>query len=638
MWIRETLDLLTQAEFASQLNGPAFDDDIDANSVGDDESSPSQNGTRDGRNVDYTLLLEKVDRALREMCYSSDNLEEQLNADKTAQDKSTTAVADEDERNESNTIQSNTSQSNAEFCAAFSSMGSVVYTSGELNEIYDRLCLARSSITKILSPSSSSSSSSSSFSSSYSSENSEFTNNPPILRRIGSRLKRNIRSLNQNTKEILSTLPDELDPKLYVREDGTVDWDGALQGGEAAKKFGRGVWARINGQEDPDDSGNGNDLQRADGLQGESQSEDSLKSQVPKVPVTTTANIVENEFIKNMKEEIFESSKAVALMESDYNALLSSSLPPSSTVATLRISTLPEELRSQINRAKSNVDKAKKSLDLLNVNYDIERIYLYLDSEICSSEGSIPVGDRLAVAEFGLLEGQQKALNIVDIDNLDSDVLSVMLDLVTDFKRRLGIDYYVSKGDIALDIESLRRWLGELIDSCKKGLAFYGKGCKLLYLDIVFSATLFLKALQGYTLKPREVRTLRRTVRDFFTFIPFIIILIIPLTPVGHVFVFGAIQRFFPEFFPSCFTESRQNLLLLFESTEFEELKLKVRQARRTQVRRRGNTTFPLSRLLTLEPCRPFAQENIFEKLARPFKAFWAGLSDRLSSKDESQK
>lgn len=46
----------------------------------------------------------------------------------------------------------------------------------------------------------------------------------------------------------------------------------------------------------------------------------------------------------------------------------------------------------------------------------------------------------------------------------------------------------------------------------------------------------------GGTLKPREVQALRRTFRDVLTFIPFTIILILPLTPVGHVLIFGFIQ------------------------------------------------------------------------------------------------
>ena len=52
----------------------------------------------------------------------------------------------------------------------------------------------------------------------------------------------------------------------------------------------------------------------------------------------------------------------------------------------------------------------------------------------------------------------------------------------------------------------------------------------------------------GQTLRPREVRTLRRTTKDIATFVPVVIILIIPLSPVGHVFVFSFIQRFFPDF------------------------------------------------------------------------------------------
>ena len=57
------------------------------------------------------------------------------------------------------------------------------------------------------------------------------------------------------------------------------------------------------------------------------------------------------------------------------------------------------------------------------------------------------------------------------------------------------------------------------------------------------------------------VSVIRRTFKDTITFIPVVIILLIPLSPIGHVMVFGAIQRVFPDFFPSCFTERRQNLL-----------------------------------------------------------------------------
>ena len=41
--------------------------------------------------------------------------------------------------------------------------------------------------------------------------------------------------------------PSAVGPKLYVRDDGTVDWDGALQDRSALQNFGTAVWARING-------------------------------------------------------------------------------------------------------------------------------------------------------------------------------------------------------------------------------------------------------------------------------------------------------------------------------------------------------------------------------------------------------
>jgi hypothetical protein len=58
-----------------------------------------------------------------------------------------------------------------------------------------------------------------------------------------------------------------------------------------------------------------------------------------------------------------------------------------------------------------------------------------------------------------------------------------------------------------------------------------------------------------------QVQALRRTARDLLTFIPFAIILIAPLTPVGHVLIFSFLQKYFPGFFPSQFTLRRQELM-----------------------------------------------------------------------------
>lgn len=99
-------------------------------------------------------------------------------------------------------------------------------------------------------------------------------------------------------------------------------------------------------------------------------------------------------------------------------------------------------------------------------------------------------------------------------------------------------------------------------EKLQEALNFLFRGCRLLGSDIRASGRLFTKAALGGTLKPREVTTLRRTAKDILTFIPFTIILIVPITPLGHVLVFGFIQRYFPGFFPSQFNTRRQELMM----------------------------------------------------------------------------
>jgi hypothetical protein len=351
-----------------------------------------------------------------------------------------------------------------------------------------------------------------------------------------------------------------VNPVLYVRDDGTIDWDGALQDREAVQKFGTSVWARINGREvsEVDDDSIDSDI-GSHGGHGEKKVE---------------VKIVETEEIKEKKAKLEELQIELKKMEKDHTALLNSAVSAGSAVANVNLASLDAKLRSKIRESNDDLERKKDEVSFQQLNYEMERIYTYLDTDLgnTANTGYIPLQDRLNVAEFGLLESQLLVMNsqLRNGEVVDNDVLSVMLDQTVDFKRRLGIDYYVA--GLTLDKEAFKIWANDLLKQSKKGLEFYGKGVQLLANDVIFSSSLITRALTGYTLKPREVRTVRRTFKDILTFIPFVIILIIPLTPIGHVLVFGAIQRFFPDFFPSCFTETRQNLFSLYESTEYSEI------------------------------------------------------------------
>jgi hypothetical protein len=178
-------------------------------------------------------------------------------------------------------------------------------------------------------------------------------------------------------------------------------------------------------------------------------------------------------------------------------------------VANINLATLDPSLRNKIRSSSDGLEKKSEEISYQAIIYDLERIYTYLSGEISNQKGYVPLQDRLNVAEFGLLESQVEGFSrLLQIgEGVDADVLAVVRDQVMDFKRRLGIDYYVT--GVTFDQEAIRRWVNDLFQQGKKGVAFYVKGCELFWNDILFSLSLIGRALQGYTLKPREVRNLR---------------------------------------------------------------------------------------------------------------------------------
>lgn len=297
-------------------------------------------------------------------------------------------------------------------------------------------------------------------------------------------------------------------PKLYVRDDGTVDWEGALQDRAALRKFGGAVWARINGQtpgEIPDEEEESN-----------SASKDQLTTtnhgheRKPAV----TAKIEETPDIRQAREELTRLQEDLKEQVKAHKQLLSSGILEGQAVANVRLASLDPELRSKIRLSAESLHTMEQQVSYQSLVYDLERIYTYLATELGnpSSKGYVPLQDRLNVAEYGLLEGQVEncSRELNEKGSLDADILAVIAEQMTDFKRRLGIDYYVT--GLTFDREAIQIWLMDILRQAQNGLMFYVKGCKLFWNDLVYCSSLIARAAQGYTLKPREVRTLRYVV------------------------------------------------------------------------------------------------------------------------------
>lgn len=520
MWVRETLEDITAAEFATSL------------SVERDSEEVNSEKKEKKRAVDFENILSKLDARIEEMCVlSSPEIAKKSNQICYVLNR---RIVDHEDAG--NTIIENTCYSLTDEIG----MGSVVYTKEQREALLKSLIGTREKLVNFIEGG-------------MRKGDDVGGNDDDDIDAIRSQLQTDDIPSSQSSSGKEESM---FDPSLYVRDDGTVDWDGALQDKEALKKFGSAVWSRINGQ-DPEEA-NGEE---------EEEKEPSLHTHAKAV----TAKIDETEAIREKRQELDMLVDKLQRMEIEHTKLLNSAIDEGYARANVNLATVNAPLRQRIRESSEELETMQSQVSFQTLNYELERIYTYLERELgnTAAKGYIPLQDRLNVAEFGLLESQVDSFNrqIEFGESLDSDVLAVVTDQLVEFKRRLGIDYYVA--GLTFDSEAIQVWLKDIWEQTKSGFTFYVKGTRLFVDDVVFCSSLVLRALQGYTLKPREVRTLRRTFKDTITFIPVVIILLIPLTPIGHVLVFGAIQRVFPGFFPSCFTEQRQNLLALYESTEY---------------------------------------------------------------------
>ena len=191
--------------------------------------------------------------------------------------------------------------------------------------------------------------------------------------------------------------------------------------------------------------------------------------------------------------------------------IFTSGISAGQAVANVKLASVNPALRNEIRQSAEALQVLEQRISYQNLVYELERIYTYLITELenPTTKGYIPLQDRLNVAEYGLLESQvescSRELNSKGV--LDADILAVVAEQMIDFKRRLGIDYYVA--GLTYDREAITRWLNDLYESSKVGIMFYVKGTRLFWNDILYCVSLIGRAVQGVTLKPREVRTIR---------------------------------------------------------------------------------------------------------------------------------
>jgi len=264
------------------------------------------------------------------------------------------------------------------------------------------------------------------------------------------------------------------------------------------------------------------------------------------------------------------------------------------------VTTLDQELKEEVNSREARLRKsdvlgrARLSVELRDMDERVAAlsrqlavatlelesflVYANLEAELLQliiEKGSYPwrrgssAELQLLVTQYSLLDaklaGLRGALDRGEDVLMDMGELQALSEAFPDLRATLGISDSQVMPKLDVNLRSIRGSIAAAGQKVVNGVLFVSRGCKLLLSDLSNGGKLFWRAATGGTLVPREVESIRRTARDLVSFVPFIIILITPITPVGHVLVFSFLQRSFPGFIPSQFTERRQEMMLRLE-------------------------------------------------------------------------
>lgn len=359
----------------------------------------------------------------------------------------------------------------------------------------------------------------------------------------------------------------------FLKEDGSIDVDGLkVVVGKILDNVGM-TWKRLNGW-------------------------------VPKEEPDGQALVVRD------KEKEFELREEIGILEGKLSAA-----SKEREAALRREDQLGKLIRAKAIRLMDDkVSSLRRTLAVRVLQLEMEKIFVSVAEEIENCDAYAMMEQRVLVVEFGELDERLAALQVfVEQDEpllIDDDVLGALAADVQDLKTRLGLGEPLYSS-ATISWAQMQQSLVSTARKARAGFEFYSRGLRLFAGDLRFAIRLIRRTIIGYTPSPREIRTLRRTGRDLLTLIPFTIVLIAPLTPIGHVLIFSFLQRYWPEFFPSTFSERRQELMkrheqyalsLREEGSEEDEVEDEDADANRGSAKGLGSRLSVLRKLLFWGP------------------------------------
>ncbi|XP_057777985.1 uncharacterized protein LOC130996699 isoform X3 [Salvia miltiorrhiza] len=241
-------------------------------------------------------------------------------------------------------------------------------------------------------------------------------------------------------------------------------------------------------------------------------------------------------------------------------------------VSLLRLEELLQELH--VSRSNSGKEHLKAACSDLERIRRLKKEAEFLEASFRAKAACIQQNDMFSEQETAREEAtDSESSEIQRFENLRSELMELEKRVQKSANRfEFEEDEIQVKGDLSsygnddkftklVHIEKKDGLIEKSLDKLKETSTDVLQGTQLLAIDTAAALGLLRRVLIGDELTEKEKQALRRTLTDLASVIPIGVLMLIPVTAVGHAAMLAAIQRYVPSLIPSTYGPERLDLL-----------------------------------------------------------------------------
>ncbi|XP_057534023.1 uncharacterized protein LOC130812535 [Amaranthus tricolor] len=144
----------------------------------------------------------------------------------------------------------------------------------------------------------------------------------------------------------------------------------------------------------------------------------------------------------------------------------------------------------------------------------------------------------------------------------------------TESENEEDIEYpNVVRGGELVPVQKNTSLIEKSLEKLKETSTDVWQGTQLLAIDVAAATGLLRRSIIGDELTEKEKKFLRRTLTDMASVVPIGVLMLLPVTAVGHAAMLAAIQRYVPSLIPSPYGSERLDLLRQLEKVKQTDTK-----------------------------------------------------------------